>query len=141
MPQDPGAVTASIARELLRVLSEQGSPLNLRVAEAEGQQACLILVWNAKCSMPTVGAERQRREGGRRAECKDDVVEVVRTAGRALPRKQVVRFLKDAGKKHGPSTVAKALAELTKCGELVNPKDKKGYRLPGWIRPRPALFH
>jgi hypothetical protein len=39
-------------------------------------------------------------------------------------------------------TVVKALAELTAAGELVNPKDKRGYRLPEWPRrPRtPNLF-
>ena len=32
----------------------------------------------------------------------------------------------------GTGTVAKALANLTTAGELVNPKDKKGYRLATW---------
>src|SRR5215510_2402718 len=32
---------------------------------------------------------------------------------------------------HGPGTVAKALADLTKAGELLNPQDRRGYRLPG----------
>jgi hypothetical protein len=38
--------------------------------------------------------------------------------------------------------VAKALADLTAAGELVNHKDKKGYRLPEWPRPddTPSLF-
>jgi hypothetical protein len=36
--------------------------------------------------------------------------------------------------------VAKALAELTAAGELVNRKDKRGYRLPEWARPHPTLF-
>lgn len=63
-------------------------------------------------------------------------------AGRPLTRKQLVRGLKDAGRPHGVGTVAKALAELTKAGDLVNPKDKRGYRLPGWPRPpaTPSLF-
>lgn len=41
---------------------------------------------------------------------------------------------------HGPGTVAKALAELTRAGELVNPQDKRGYRLPEWVRKTPGLF-
>ena len=43
---------------------------------------------------------------------------------------------------HGAGTVAKALAELTAAGELVNPKDKRGYRLPEWPRRTrtPSLF-
>jgi hypothetical protein len=46
-----------------------------------------------------------------------------------------------AGKHHGPGTVAKALADLTAAGELVNPKDKKGYRLPEWRKDKtPSLF-
>jgi hypothetical protein len=49
--------------------------------------------------------------------------------------------LKSAGKQHGADTVAKALADLTAAGELVNPKDKKGYRLPQWRRKQtPSLF-
>jgi hypothetical protein len=34
-----------------------------------------------------------------------------------------------------------ALADLTAAGELVNPKDKKGYRPVGWKRSKtPSLF-
>jgi hypothetical protein len=37
--------------------------------------------------------------------------------------------------------VAKALAELTAAGELVNHKDKRGYRLAGWRKDdTPSLF-
>jgi hypothetical protein len=37
--------------------------------------------------------------------------------------------------------VAKALADLTAAGALVNPRDKKGYRLADWRRDRtPSLF-
>jgi hypothetical protein len=35
---------------------------------------------------------------------------------------------------HGVGTVGKALADLTAAGELVNPRDKRGYRLPDWPR-------
>ena len=35
---------------------------------------------------------------------------------------------------HGAGTVAKALADLTAAGELVNPRDRRGYRLPDWPR-------
>jgi hypothetical protein len=66
---------------------------------------------------------------------------VVSAAGRALTCKEVVRALREARKPHGPGTVAKALAELTKSGELVNPLDKKGYRPSGWKRAiPPSLF-
>ena len=36
--------------------------------------------------------------------------------------------------------MAKALADLTRSKELVNLKDKRGYRLPGWVRKHPVLF-
>jgi hypothetical protein len=36
--------------------------------------------------------------------------------------------------------MAKAMAEVTAAGEQINPKDKKGYRLPAWVKPRPTLF-
>jgi hypothetical protein len=35
---------------------------------------------------------------------------------------------------HRPETAAKALADLTAAGELVNPRDKRGYRMPDWPR-------
>jgi Fe2+ or Zn2+ uptake regulation protein len=92
--------------------------------------------------MPTAAAERRRRSGRGRGECRKDVVELVRVEGRPLTRKEIVRGLRSAGKNHGPSTVAKALADLTAAGELVNPRDKRGYRLPEWWRKRatPSLF-
>jgi hypothetical protein len=112
------------------------------VADGEGRVAGLILVWNAGQVMPTVGAERRRRSGEKRAECKQDIIEVLRAANKALIRKQVVKALTAAGKDQGAGTVAKALADLTAAGELVNPKDKKGYRLPDWVRRSrtPSLF-
>jgi hypothetical protein len=128
------------ARDLLRALADLPGPTTLRVTEAEGRQGCLILVFDAAQVMPVAVAERRRRMGGRRAECKQDILEVVRAANRALVRKQVLKALKAAGKEHGLGTVAKALADLTKAGELVNPKDKKGYRLPAWDREHPNLF-
>ncbi|MCU1295618.1 MAG: hypothetical protein JWP08_4468 [Bryobacterales bacterium] len=76
----------------------------------------------------------------RRARCRADVVAAVTAAGRALTRKEVVRALKDAKAGHGVGTVAKALAELTASGELVNTRDNRGYRLPGWVRRQPSLF-
>ena len=59
---------------------------------------------------------------------------MVREVGRPLTRKEIVRGLKDRKKGHGPGTVAKALTDLTAAGELVNPQDKKGYRLATWLR-------
>ena len=128
------------ARELVRVLSGRGGTGPVRVAEVEGEVACLIQVWDAREMMPTVGAERRRRVSGARSQCRDDVLAVVREAGRALTRKEVMKALRDVGRVHGPSTVAKALADLTAAGELVNPKDKRGYRVPGWVRKTPSLF-
>jgi hypothetical protein len=60
------------------------------------------------------------------------VLAAVRAAGCPLTRKEVVRALKESGAAHGAGTVAKALAELTASGELVNLRNKKGYRLPEW---------
>jgi len=127
-----------MGRELLRVLAPLSPPPTIQVAEADGALACRIQVWSANRAAPP--AER-RRPPGQRDECRADILEVVRAAGRPLTRKEVVRDLKLAGKSHGPSTVAKALADLTAAGALVNPKDKKGYRLPGWQRSKtPSLF-
>ncbi|HEY1190713.1 MAG TPA: hypothetical protein VGE74_23985 [Gemmata sp.] len=129
-----------MARELLRALAHL-SPPTLRVADADGRVACLVQVWDAKLVMPTASAQRRRRAPSKRNECRTDILDVVRAAGRPLTRKEVIRGLKLAGKVHGPSTVAKALADLTTAGALINPKDKKGYRLPGWRRnTTPSLF-
>ncbi|MDB5308079.1 MAG: hypothetical protein JWO38_2281 [Gemmataceae bacterium] len=146
MPTDssePRTVLESAARDLLRALADNPIPLTgLRVAEADGGLACLILVWDATRAMPVAGAERRRRAGGGRAGCKEDVVEVVRAANKPLTRKQVLKALRSAGMDHGFGTIAKALADLTAAGELVNPRDKRGYRLPNWPRrtKTPSLF-
>jgi hypothetical protein len=91
--------------------------------------------------MPTSSDERaEGKPGGGREGCRRDVLAAVHAAGQPLTRKEVVRALKSAGAMHGAGTVAKALAELTATGELVNRKDKRGYRLPAWVRPHPTLF-
>jgi hypothetical protein len=116
------------------------TPPTVRVADAERRVACLIQVWDSSLLMPTAGAERRRRAKGGRTECKADIVEV-RTAKEPLTRKEIIRALRLAGKNHGPGTVAKALADLKAAGELVNPKDRKGYRSAGWRRDKtPSLF-
>lgn len=112
----------------------------MRVTDANGEIACMILVWRAAEVMPTAAGARGRATGGR-AGCRADILEVVRAAGRALTHKQLVRVLREAGRPHGPGTVMKALAELTRAGELVNPKDRRGYRLAAWPSPgTPPLF-
>lgn len=85
-------------------------------------------------------AERRRRAKGVRGVCKQDILQVIEKVNRPLTRKEVVKALRLAEKDHGTGTVAKALADLTASGELVNPQDKSGYRLAGWDRERPTLF-
>lgn len=139
---DARSLVARHAAALLRELSELPAGAGpVRVTDAAGGLACLVQVWAAGAKLPTAGAERARAvaSGGRDA-CRADVLAVVRAAGRPLTRKQVVRALRAAGHQYGASTVAKALAELTRSGELVNQLDKRGYRLPGWVRPTPGLF-
>jgi hypothetical protein len=139
-PPDQRTVAERAARALLLALADLPGPTALRVAEAEGRLACLILVWDSAQAMPVAAAERRRRAVGGRAECKRDIVMVLRSANRPLTRKQVLKALRVAGRVHGYGTVAKALADLTAGGELVNPMDKKGYRLPAWDREHPNLF-
>lgn len=130
------------ARELVEALNETAVSLPaLRVADAEGRVACLIQVWDARSLMPTTGAERRARPPGARDLCREDILTVLRASPGPKTRKDVIRLLKASGKLHGPSTVAKALADLTMSGELVNPKDKRGYRLKGWRKEQtPSLF-
>jgi hypothetical protein len=141
-PPEPRSVLARHAAEFLRELAANGAGMApVRVADAAGGLACLILVWPVDARMPTARGEQPtpRPTCGGRERCREDIV-VVRAAGRPLTRKEVVRALKDAGADHGAGTVAKALADLTRMKELVNLKDKRGYRLPGWVRKSPGLF-
>jgi hypothetical protein len=142
MQTNPRSAVEHAARELLSCLSEYPVPPALRVVEIEGRMACLILVWDAAKEMPTIRAERRRQSGGARATCKADIVDVIRAANQPLTRKEVIQELRKARKHHGRGTVAKALADLTAAGELSNPKDKKGYRMPEWLRKQktPSLF-
>jgi hypothetical protein len=141
MPTDPRAEVERAARDLVVALSNLPTLPALRVADVEGKAVCLIQVWTATEFMPTASAERRRRAKGGRAGCKADILEVVKAAAQAVTRKEIVRALRSAGKQHGPGTVAKALADLTAAGQLVNPKDKKGYRLAGWRKDKtPSLF-
>jgi hypothetical protein len=116
----------------------------LRVTAREGGLACLVQVWDATSAVPTARGEQAksgvRNRGSLREQCRSDVLAAVRAAGRPLTRKEVLRALKEAGARHGPGTVAKALADLTASRELVNRRDKRGYRLPEWIKRRPGLF-
>ena len=63
-----------------------------------------------------------------------------RRGGSAAHAKGSGAGVEGRGMRHGVGTVAKALADLTATGALVNPRVKRGYRLPGWIRPHPTLF-
>jgi hypothetical protein len=121
------------ARALLRALAELPDPPTVQVAEGGGRVRCLIQVWDATQPRPALG-ERRKRSTGKRDECKTDILAVIAEAHEALTRKEVVRALKLAQKPHGTGTVAKALADLTTSGELVNPRDKRGYRLASWRR-------
>ncbi|HEY1186914.1 MAG TPA: hypothetical protein VGE74_04620 [Gemmata sp.] len=140
--EEPKARVRRAARELVEALSALGgAPAPFRVADVEGRVACLIQVWDARALMPPVGAERPVREPDIRELCRADILELVRAAPGPRTRKEIITALKAAGKRHGPSTVAKALADLTRAGELVNPKDKRGYRLGGWRKDKtPSLF-
>jgi hypothetical protein len=143
MPTDHRAALERAARDLLQSLVELPKPRRgLRLVDAGGGLACLILVWDAAREMPVAAAERRRRAGGGRQECKKDIMEVVSAAARPLTRKEVFRALRAAGKEHGAGTVAKALADLVAAKELVNPRDRRGYRLPErWRREKtPSLF-
>jgi hypothetical protein len=140
MPPNPRTSAEHLAHELLALLAELTDPPTLRVMAVSGRVGCLIQVWDTATMMPTAALERRPFPGGR-AGCRADVLEVVTKAGRPMTRKDVVRALRAAGKPHGIGTVAKALAELTKSNQLVNPRDKKGYRPAGWRKTQtPGLF-
>jgi hypothetical protein len=142
VPTDPHDTVRAAAQALVKALAERPAVSPVRVAEAAGGVACLIQVWAAGTGMPTAAGERRATPPARRDGCRKDILEAITKAGRPLTRKQLVRILREAKKGHGPGTVAKALADLTTAGALVNPKDKRGYRLAEWPRrsQTPGLF-
>lgn len=139
---EPRPAVESLARELLRTLATLNGGSPLRVLETDGRKSCLILVWDATDQMPTIGEERREREREPRVQCKQDILEAIRAAGKPLTHKQLVKAFRETKKGHGVSTVAKALADLTTAGELVNRMDRQGYRLAEWPKPveTPSLF-
>jgi hypothetical protein len=92
-----------------------------------GRRAVIVLAWDVPGPPPT------GRLAAGRAGCRAAVLELVAAAGKPVPQKAVVRALAAAGFR--PGTVTKALAELVRAGELANPRDWLGYRLPGWAPP------
>lgn len=138
MPDPARIIVERWALDLLRELSTRpGAGGPLRVAEAAGGLACLVVVWPAGQPMPTARGKRKR---GGREQCRVDVLAVLRAVGHPLTRKEVIGAVREQGLGHGPGTVAKALADLTASRVLVNHMDKRGYRLPEWSRPHPTLF-
>jgi hypothetical protein len=144
VPTESRDVVERLAHDLLaRLAAIPDGRRSVRVACAGDGLACLVLVWKADGRMPTALGEGPRsRKSGVREQCRSDVLAAVRTADRPLTRKEVLRALRTARSGHGAGTVAKALAELTAAGELVNRRDKRGYRLPEWRRrvETPSLF-
>lgn len=141
--QTPRTVVAWYAADLLRELATHANGAGpVRVTDAASGLACMVLVWPANAAMPTARSERpvKKKSDGGRERCREDILVAVRAAGHPLTRKEVVRALRTAGADHGPGTVAKALADLTRSKELINHKDKRGYRLPAWVRTHPGLF-
>jgi len=140
MPADPHQVVADLAARLLDQLAGLDRPL--RHCHGVGGLGCLIQVWPGGGRLPVAdappAATTRAAASDRRAKCRSDILDTIRAVGHALTRKKLISELKKAGTPHGGGTVAKALAELTRAGELVNRKDKHGYRLPEWPKPSPT---
>lgn len=64
------------------------------------------------------------------ARCRQAITEALAAAGRPLRRKTLVKQLREGTTRHSVSVITKALAEMTRTGELVNPRDGEGYQLP-----------
>ncbi len=133
-----------LAADAARRLLDQVGPVPAGTAAVVvtvdvGGVRCRVRV--AAAARPRPGG-RRRAPGGSRAQCRADVLAAVAAAGRPLTRKDVGRALRAAGRDYGASTLDKALADLTRAAELVNPQDKRGYRLPGPppAARQPALF-
>src|SRR4051812_46174847 len=82
----------------------------MRVADAAGGLACLILVWLVDARMPTRPGASGTLPSSQTAGVSGAGWTSWWWSGRPLTRKEVVRALQDAGADHGAGTVAKALA-------------------------------
>ncbi len=109
---------------------QDDAPTPARAFEVAGNLACSIQVWQVKEKMPT--AATFSPPDSTRAACRAAILEAVRFAGQPVGRKEILGLLREAGEPHGIGTVAKALADMTASGELLNRRDGKGYRLPEW---------
>lgn len=76
---------------------------------------------------PTLEPQRQDTDY-QMSSCKIDIIEFLETATKPVKQELVNSGLAKNGKKHGPSTVNHALAELVKDG--VVSKVSGGYKLP-----------
>lgn len=119
------------ARRIAQAHARQdATPTPARAFEVVGDVACVVQVWRAAAKMPT--SQSLQQHASEREGCRADIIEAVRYAGEPVGRKEILTLLREAGEHHGAGTVAKALADLTATGELVNRRDGRGYRLPEW---------
>lgn len=135
--ENPRLVVQAAARALLESLPFLDRPV--RVADALAGVLVVVQITPTPLAapLPTLAGERRARGPQRRAGCKRAIVESL--AGGPLTRQRLVKAL--AGR-HSVSSIAKSLAEMTASGELVNPRDGLGYRLPEQPLPPagPTLF-
>jgi hypothetical protein len=98
-------------------------------------------VWQEGQPAPPAAPPR-RANAERRRQCRADLVAALAARGRPMTRKELAAALRPCPGRpgHGAGTVAKAPAELTAAGQLVNVRDERGYRLTAWASRPPALF-
>jgi hypothetical protein len=136
MPTPRAAIERRIA-EVFAELPAGSVPTTFRaVGEADGV-AWMLMLWPTTGPMPAIRSPITSGGCGPRSACRAAILDLFRTVGRPLKLTSVVHRLSD---RFGESTVAKALAELMKSGELVNPRDRRGYRLPELVGGPPSLF-
>lgn len=133
------------AAELLDALAADPAALGagVRAEAAAHGLVCLVQVCPAGRRLPTAVAQAAsaRRKSGGQSACREDVVSLLRDAGRRLVTKEFEAAFAAAGKEHGGSTLVKALAALVRGRVLDNRHDGKGYGLTDWRRPgTPSLF-
>lgn len=139
-------VPPEVVRHARQIAAEQAMkrfPPTCRIVESSGNCGVMVTVWDHRDVMPTAGSTRRPKPGpkGLKDVVKAAILDAIGAAGKPLTTKDVARELREARVVVGASTVLKALAELTQAGQLVNPRDRRGYRLPGDAPPAaPSLF-
>lgn len=92
-----------------------------------GPLAARVQIWPAGSPPPVSNRDPADRP---LTACEEDLLAVVRAAGRKITKPEIDLRLESLGRAHGESTVLRSLARLVRIGFLTNAHDRRGYGIP-----------